>query len=131
LSASNAISGSKKTARGGPSGSEPCSSSTAERFSLSGPSLILDPLIHAYRDDIADIALAGLLFAPHYARPVTWRCGPAASPVRLSPRLDSEPVTELAAGDEFAVLDIAGEWVWGYRRADHRVGYVPTAAFND
>ena len=88
-------------------------------------------MIHAYRDDIADIALAGLLFAPHYARPVTWRCGPAAALVRLSACEDSEPVTQLEPGDEFAVLDIAGSWVWGYRRADHRVGYVPTAAFDD
>jgi hypothetical protein len=66
-----------------------------------------------------------LLFAPHYARPVTWRCGPNASQVRLSASTDSEPVSELAPGDEFAVLDIAGGWAWGYRRADHHVGYVP------
>jgi hypothetical protein len=25
------------------------------------------------------------------------------------------------------VLDIAGDWAWGYRRADHHVGYVETA----
>jgi hypothetical protein len=131
LSASNAISSSRKAARGGPSGNEPSSSSTAERFTLSGPSLTLDPSIHAYRDDIADIALAGVLFAPHYARPVTWRCGAEPSKVRLFASDEAEPVTELAPGDEFAVLDIAGSWVWGYRRSDHRVGYVPTAAFND
>ena len=34
-------------------------------------------------------------------------------------------VSPLAPGDEFAVLDIAGGWVWGYRRANHHVGYVP------
>lgn len=81
-------------------------------------------MIHAYRDDIADIALAGVLFAPHYARPVTWRCGSVPSKVRLSANAEAEAVTELAPGDEFAVLDIAGSWAWGYRRADHRVGYV-------
>jgi hypothetical protein len=124
LSASNAISNSRKGERGGPSGNEPSSSSTAERFTLSGPSLTLDPTIHAYRDDIADIALAGLLFAPHYARPVTWRCGPDASPVYLAASAESEIASELRPGDEFAVLDIAGGWAWGYRRADHKVGYV-------
>ena len=40
---------------------------TDERFHLTGPSLALDPRIHAYRNDIADIALAGQIFAPHYA----------------------------------------------------------------
>jgi hypothetical protein len=125
LSASNAISNSRKPPTGGRKKSGGSSSSTAERFTLSGPSLTLDPLIHAYRSDIADIALAGMLFAPHYARPVTRRCGPAPSAVRASPSAEAEPVSELAPGDEFAVLDIAGGWAWGYRRADHHVGYVP------
>ena len=44
------------------------SSSTDEWFRLTGPSVTLDPRIHAYRDDIADIALAGQVLAPHYAR---------------------------------------------------------------
>jgi hypothetical protein len=37
----------------------------------------------------------------------------------------SEVVGTLAPGDEFAVLDVSGGWAWGYKRADHRVGYVP------
>ena len=31
---------------------------TDDRFHLTGPSLTLDPRVHAYRKDIADIALA-------------------------------------------------------------------------
>ena len=71
------------------------------------------------------------MFAPHYARPVTWRCGPAASQVRLSASADSETVSQLEPGDEFAVLDITGGWAWGYRRADHHVGYVLEADLED
>jgi hypothetical protein len=37
----------------------------------------------------------------------------------------SEIVAELRPGDEFAVLDMSGDWTWGYRRLDHHVGYVP------
>lgn len=66
-----------------------------------------------------------MLFAPHYARPVTRLCGPKASAVREKPSPLSEAVTRLAPGDEFAMLDLAGGWAWGYRRADHHVGYVP------
>lgn len=33
--------------------------------------------------------------------------------------------TSLALGEAFAVLDTALGWSWGYRLADHRVGYVP------
>ena len=51
--------------------------------------------------------------------------GPGATAVRAEPDDDSAMVSPLAPGDEFAVLDIAGGWVWGYRRANHHVGYVP------
>jgi hypothetical protein len=66
------------------------------------------------------------LFAPHYARPVNRRCT-KASAVRAEASEAAEQVSPLEPGDEFAVLDIAGDWAWGYRRADHHVGYVPTA----
>jgi len=61
---------------------------------------------------------------------VTWRCGPVAAKVRLTASADAETVSELAPGDEFAVLDIAGDWAWGYRRIDHKVGYVAIDALS-
>lgn len=100
-------------------------SSSIERFSLSGPSVALDPRIHAFRRDIADIDLAGRLMAPHYARPVIRAAGPNGGAVLAEPREGAEQATDLAPGDEFAVLDESSGWAWGYRRADHRVGYVP------
>ena len=99
------------------------SSSTAERFTLSGPSIALDPKIHAYRSDIADIALAGQLIAPHYARAISRRVAEGAE-LRESNSGNYPIIDQLAPGEEFAVLDITGEWAWGYRRKDHRVGYV-------
>ena len=107
------------------------SSRTDERFALTGPSLTLDPRIHAYRKDIADIGLAGQIFAPHYARPLFRACGPAAAPVRAAPAADAEAVAALAPGDEFAVLEYAGGWAWGYIRSGHLVGYVEAAALTD
>ena len=86
---------------------------------------MLDERIHAYRRDIADIALAGQLFAPHYARPMIRTAGAGATAVRSAATENSEVVSELHPGDEFAVLDITGGWAWGYRRANHHVGYVP------
>ncbi len=103
------------------------SSSPADRFTLTGPSVQLDPRTHAFRRDIADIALAGELFAPHYARPIVKVAGPGASAVWIAQSEESELASELRDGDEFAVLDIAGDWMWGYRVAGHSVGYVPAA----
>ena len=88
---------------------------------------MLDPRVHAYRSDIADVALAGQLFAPHYARPVTRRGGDVPAPVRPEPADGADVLFDLAPGEEFAVLDITGRWAWGYRRSDHLVGYVLVA----
>jgi cell wall-associated NlpC family hydrolase len=111
-----------------PARNEPSSSSTAKRFALSGPSLVLDERVHAYRRDIADIALAGQLFAPHYARPMLRSCGSRPTFVRPAPSAEAPPSSELLPGEAFAVLEISGGWAWGYCRYDHYVGYVETTA---
>jgi hypothetical protein len=107
------------------------SSSTIERFNLTGPSLILDERVHAYRRDLADIALAGQLFAPHYVRPLTKSCGTRSAFLYPSPSLEAPISSELLAGEEFAVLEISGGWAWGYCRHDHYVGYVEATALVD
>ena len=100
------------------------SSSTVERFSLRGTSLRPDPRVNAWRSDIADIALADRLFAPHYARPLIRACGLLPTLMRAEPSDTAEAVSELLPGEEFAVLDITAGWAWGYCTLDHRVGYV-------
>ena len=104
------------------------SSSTAEHFALSGPSRQLDPRVHAYRDGLADIALAGRVIASHYAKPLMRSCGAHTAFVRPEPVAEAEPVSELLPGEEFAVLEYAGGWAWGYCAADRLVGYVEAIA---
>ncbi|HLL58874.1 MAG TPA: NlpC/P60 family protein [Allosphingosinicella sp.] len=85
--------------------------------------MVLDERVHAYRRDIADIALAGHLFAPHYARPLMRGCGTRPAFVYPDPS-DPAPSTQLLPGEAFAVLEFSGPWAWGYCRHDHYVGYV-------
>lgn len=99
-------------------------SSTGNRFELQGSAIALDPRIHAYRSDVADVALAGRIIAPHYARPLIRACGMCAAPLRGRPDPDAMAVSELLPGEEFAVLEYAAGWAWGYCVSDHRVGYV-------
>lgn len=40
-------------------------------------------------------------------------------------------VSELLPGEEFAVLEYAGGWAWGFCAADHMVGYVEAIALVD
>lgn len=98
-------------------------SRTSADFALSGPSNLPDPLRHAYRKDLADIALAGQVIASHYAEPLT-RTLAKATPLHESPNHESQTIAELKAGDSFELLDNSLGWGWGYGGPDRLVGYV-------
>lgn len=97
------------------------------RFGLSGVSQDFDPRTVAIRPDLADIAVAGQYFAPHYVAPMM-RSVRHASPLRATSLDDGETLVELLPGEGFALLDVTGGVAWGYRLADHLVGYCPAAA---
>ncbi|HEY0269976.1 MAG TPA: C40 family peptidase [Sphingomonas sp.] len=80
------------------------------------------------RRDLADIALADRVFAPHYALPVDYGCVAIAVPIRTAPSTDAGAVSELLRGETFAAVDWSGQWAWGYSRHDNYVGYVPIDA---
>jgi dipeptidyl peptidase-like protein len=79
-------------------------------------------LTHAYRKDLADVALASRVISSHYAEPLA-RHLVAASPLLAGPADDAQAITELKAGDEMRMLDMSLGWAWGYA-PDGRVGYV-------
>ncbi len=101
------------------------SASSRSQFSLSGTSISLDARTHAVRGDLADLALAGQLFVPHYARPMAMRCTAVRAALRDIAKPEGKQVSELLYGEDFMVIDIAADWAWGYCRHDHYVGYVP------
>ncbi len=80
---------------------------------------------------MSDIALAGQIIAPHYARALIRGCGSRAALVWPNPGTKGAAVSELLPGEDFAVLDYAGGWAWGYCLADHIVGYVESIALAD
>ena len=104
---------------------------SVERFRLNSPSVALDPRTHAYRADVADLALASLLFAPHYARAQSRGCAAVTLAVHAAPAADAPTVSELLHGEEFLVVDIAGDWAWGYCAHDGYVGYVACDGLGD
>ena len=100
-------------------------------FKLSGHSIEGDPRTTPIRGDLADIKLAGKLFAPHYAVPML-RTGIApVTEIHAEPHLSAMPVSALMHGEEFAVLDIAGDWAWGYCLHDDYLGYLRFADLGD
>lgn len=99
-----------------------------DRFGLTGTSQAYDPRVVAIRPDLADIAVAGTHFAPHYAAPMMMSGVLPAAVMRASPSLDAEQTSELLFGEGFALLDLTGGWAWGYCLADHYVGYLSADA---
>lgn len=99
-----------------------------DRFGLTGTSQAFDPRIVAIRPDLADIAVAGQHFAPHYAAPMMTSCLLPSAVLRGSPSLDADQTSELLFGEGFALLDLTGGWAWGYCLADHYVGYLAAEA---
>ncbi len=49
----------------------------------------------------------------------------SAVPLRAGPKLDSDTLVELAAGESFEVLEFAGDHAWGVAPGHNLVGYVP------
>ncbi len=98
-----------------------------KRFALTGRSTIVDPRTQPVRRDLAAIALADRVFAPHYAEHVM-RTAIAASAIRQSSRLDSEQLGQLAPGDVFELYEISSEQGWGRSVASGVVGFVDAAA---
>ena len=100
-------------------------------YTLNDHSLVGDKRTTPIRGDLADISLAGKLFAPHYAVPML-RTGIApVTEIYAEAHATSMPVSALMHGEEFAVLDVAGDWAWGYCLHDNYLGYVRFAELGD
>lgn len=98
------------------------------KFSLHGPEEDFDPRTTAHRGDLADVALAGKLFAPHYAEAMPMRCAAPKAMIRKQGGKDHEAVSELLHGEDFHLLDVVGDWAWGFCDHDGYVGYLPVHA---
>lgn len=48
--------------------------------------------------------------------------------IRETSSVEARAVSQLLAGEPFAVVDVAGDWSWGYSLHDNYVGHVPSSA---
>jgi cell wall-associated NlpC family hydrolase len=98
---------------------------------LDGVSRPHDPRVHAIRPDLADVALADMCFAPHYAKAIERCCTAASVVLRSKPGAEEGAISELLYGEAFHMLDARADWAWGYCGHDHYVGYLPVASLGD
>jgi cell wall-associated NlpC family hydrolase len=83
-----------------------------------------DPRLNAYRDDLADERLRGILAAPRYLAGQPARVVAGRVPVKRSPALPAETVTYYHYGEDLLVFDLTGGFAWCQSRFDGYVGYV-------
>jgi cell wall-associated NlpC family hydrolase len=129
---SSAAAATAKAARSATTAANPANRCTPDRprFALTGPSRALDHRENAARRDLADIAVAGQWFAPHYAVPRSRSCGVGGADI-LSADNKGARISQLLPGERFAVLEQSGDWAWGYSEHDRYVGYVHAHALAD
>jgi cell wall-associated NlpC family hydrolase len=102
-----------------------------KRVALDGVSRPYDARVRAIRPDLADVALADIYFAPHYAMPVARMCVSPSVMLRGTPDGAASAVSELLHGEAFWMLEARAGWAWGFCGHDHYVGYVPLDALGD
>jgi hypothetical protein len=107
--------------------STPTSAEGFDGFALAGPSNPPDPDFHAFRKDLADVALAGRVIASHYVEPVQ-RAIVIPAVLRSRPADDSDAIGEIGPGDPFLLLDVSLGWAWGYAGETRRVAYLRSEA---
>ena len=79
------------------------------------------------RPDLADVRLAELVFAPHYAAPVL-RTVARTVPLRAERQADAAVLATMQPGEAFELLDLVGNDGWGISVDVGLVGYVEAAA---
>lgn len=100
------------------------------RFKLDGRSVALDRRVHAARGDLADLALAGVLFSAHYAKAVPLTCVAPGAAIVSAASPTAEAVSELLRGETFHALDVMTDWAWGFCDHDGYVGYISRDALD-
>ena len=86
--------------------------------------MILDPRVHAYRDDLADIALQGRV---NSARFVPGSPGKIITPIaniHSAPDHASTITTQALLGETITIFETRDGWHWVQLHLDHYVGYI-------
>lgn len=91
----------------------------------------LDRRRNAFRDDLADTRLAGLVDCARFADPVRRAVAAPIAGCHAAPALDAPLETEFLHGEPVDVFQIAAGWCWAQSGIDRYVGYVHEAMLGD
>jgi len=85
----------------------------------------LDPRLNAYRPDLADIRLTGMVEAQNFVDgDITSIIEPRVA-LRSTPDFTAGFTSEALLGDRVRVFEVKDGWAWGQMEKDSYVGYLP------
>lgn len=84
-----------------------------------------DRRLHAYRPDLADIALKGRIEAHQFVASTPMQVITHTAPLHREPRKDAPLDSEALCGEIVRVFETGEGWAWGQLASDGYVGYLP------
>jgi cell wall-associated NlpC family hydrolase len=84
-----------------------------------------DPRVNAFRPDLADQALSGIVKAKRYVAPAMRQCLQGVVPLLAAPDAKARQVSQLRYGEFLDVFEERGGFAWVQNRTDRYVGYCP------
>jgi cell wall-associated NlpC family hydrolase len=91
---------------------------------LNAETVNLDKRLHAFRPDLADESLRGLVEAERFTTGMPMRIADPVVDVRSQPRGDAGITTQFLYGDDVLVFEDDNGWCWVQNERDGYVGYV-------
>ena len=91
----------------------------------------LDPRLHAFRPDLADESLKGIVEANAFVAAKPMRVSVPVAPILRSPQADAVQTTQALLGEDCHVFDTADGFSWVQLETDGYVGYVEQRFLND
>lgn len=91
--------------------------------------MTLDPRLNAYRSDLADVRLEGLVEAARFVEGRPGRVVAPSAPIRREPHADAALDTEALFGESVTLFEERADgWSWVQLHTDGYVGWTPAAA---
>lgn len=84
----------------------------------------LDPRLHAFRPDLADVALMGRVEAERFVEPRLVQVSEPVVTVHKAPRFDAMQLTQALFGEQVKLFHEEEGWAWVQLVGDGYVGYV-------
>jgi len=84
----------------------------------------LDPRLHAFRPDLADVKLQDRVDANKFAPGVPMEVVVPIAPLHREASVTAMQITQALFGERLLAFEIADEWIWGQLTRDGYVGYI-------